>query len=117
MQFMSRFSSPSAAATASAPTSTTSRHHQSSAAAASPLLLKYLTIMLFTVILLAHSTTAFDPNQRFFDPLYLSSSDNLHNLAGSGAKRNWNNAAVGLWGKRSVLPALADISDVSDLKF
>jgi hypothetical protein len=103
MQFFSRFFSSS---------STTSASTTNFLRPISSFNLIFIT-MLFTVILLAHTTTAFDPNQRFFDPTYLSQSDNLH-IANSlnGAKRNWNNAAVGLWGKkRSAGPALYDISD------
>uniref|UniRef100_A0AC34FM45 Uncharacterized protein n=1 Tax=Panagrolaimus sp. ES5 TaxID=591445 RepID=A0AC34FM45_9BILA len=110
MQFMSRFfqffSSSAFSASSSSSTTTTTT------ASLRPFKFLFIT-MIFTVILLAHSTTAFNPNQRFFDPTYLSQSDNLHISSVNGAKRNWNNAAVGLWGKRSALPALYDISDVS----
>jgi hypothetical protein len=108
MQFSSRFfqffsSSAFASSYSSSSTSATTASLRPS---------KYLFFtMIFTVILLAHSATAFNPNQRFFDPTYLSQSDNLHISSVNGAKRNWNNAAVGLWGKRSGLPALYDISD------
>ena len=101
MQFMSRFFQFFSSSSFSPSTTTASLR---------PFKFSFFA-MIFTLILLAHSTTAFNPNQRFFDPTYLSQSDNLHISSVNGAKRNWNNAAVGLWGKRSALPALYDISD------
>uniref|UniRef100_A0AC34R327 Uncharacterized protein n=1 Tax=Panagrolaimus sp. JU765 TaxID=591449 RepID=A0AC34R327_9BILA len=62
-----------------------------------------LFLMLFAVLLIANQTVAFDRRML---------PDSTADLAADGAKRNWNNAAVGLWGKRS-LPSHFFVSDDS----
>lgn len=68
--------------------------------------LRFQFLMLFAVFLIANQTVAFDIHRRM-----LMDSTSGEELGTEGAKRNWNNAAVGLWGKRSV-PTFYDV-DVS----
>jgi len=63
-------------------------------------------MMLFAVFLIANQTVAFDIHRRM-----LMDSASGEELGTEGAKRNWNNAAVGLWGKRSA-PTFYDSEDV-----
>lgn len=68
--------------------------------------LRFQFMMLFAVFLIANQTVAFDIHRRM-----LMDSASGEELGTEGAKRNWNNAAVGLWGKRSA-PTFYD-SEVS----
>uniref|UniRef100_A0A7E4V8G0 Attacin_C domain-containing protein n=1 Tax=Panagrellus redivivus TaxID=6233 RepID=A0A7E4V8G0_PANRE len=67
--------------------------------------LRHIIVMFAVMLLVLQHAAAFDVHRRFMiDP---ASADG--DLA--SAKRNWNNAAVGLWGKRSAGPVFPGDED------